>query len=301
MATTAADAASSTAPTLATPPIITAYTADVSICSQICRLAIHEHGLEVEHVNVDIECKMENYEAWFARIQPSMTVPVMKYNDEIVGDSKDILYFLAERHPGLYPEEKRQAIDEFINRFYSIFHLIGGFTFSHLVKTSPQIKDFIAMGKNITSNQKLEKMLEVPDVVEYAQNKLDRRKSFNLIGWAETQDCDVLCDQMKQIIDIMENYLSIDRIDNTENRYLLGDQYTLADIVATAFCARLHFIKGPMLFTPNVAIYWEQIKQRPSFKQAYICSNWEDSLMSQQVKAYIAGEDPTKLEFHQNS
>ena len=46
-------------------PKITAYTADISVCSQICRLAIVEHGLPCEHVNIDIEGEMVNYEAWF--------------------------------------------------------------------------------------------------------------------------------------------------------------------------------------------------------------------------------------------
>jgi hypothetical protein len=92
------------------PPIVD--TADVSICSQICRLAIHEHGLACEHVNVDIECRMQNYEPWFIRIQPKMTVPAMTYGETVIGDSKDILYFLAERHPGLYPAgPERASID----------------------------------------------------------------------------------------------------------------------------------------------------------------------------------------------
>ena len=56
---------------------------------------------------------MENYDPWFIRIQPAMTVPAMKYTtadgeETIVGDSKDILYFLAERHPGLTPLTRRK-------------------------------------------------------------------------------------------------------------------------------------------------------------------------------------------------
>ena len=142
---------------MAEAPRVVAYTADVSICSQIARLALAEHGITPEHVHVDMcvtatppslpslsttlhliplllhpdpltshcvvsEGRMENYDPWFIRIQPAMTVPAMKYTaadgeETIVGDSKDILYFLAERHPGLYPEEQRAAIDEYINGF----------------------------------------------------------------------------------------------------------------------------------------------------------------------------------------
>ena len=91
-------------------PAVTCYTADVSICSMICRLAAVEHKVpNCIQRNVDIECAMENYEAWFVTIQPKMTVPCMQYGDDVIGDSKDIMYFLSERHPdaGLYPAERQ--------------------------------------------------------------------------------------------------------------------------------------------------------------------------------------------------
>ena len=95
-----------------TPPKISAYTVDVSICSQICRLAIVEHGLKFNSINVDIEDKMENYTEWYARINPKFTVPAMDYNGQLLTDSKDIMLFLAEMHPeaNLYPTEKQEKI-----------------------------------------------------------------------------------------------------------------------------------------------------------------------------------------------
>ena len=86
-------------------PEITSYTVDVSICSQICRLAIVEAGLNFENVNVDIEDKMENYSEWYSKINPNFTVPAMKYVDEgkkiddTITDSKEIMYYLAKAHP----------------------------------------------------------------------------------------------------------------------------------------------------------------------------------------------------------
>ena len=42
-------------------PQVTAYTADISIFSQICSLAVYEYGLfHAEYANVDIEYAMEN-------------------------------------------------------------------------------------------------------------------------------------------------------------------------------------------------------------------------------------------------
>ena len=141
-----------------TPPFVTAYTADLSICSQICRLAIVEHGLKCRNVHVDIECRMDNYDPWFIRMQPTMTVPCMKYDGAVVGDSRDILYFLAERHPGLYPAEHRSAIDAYVAGFYDRFQPIAAFTFGHLVqRDSPGVVDFIRRGKLDLTRAKLTK------------------------------------------------------------------------------------------------------------------------------------------------
>ena len=110
-------------------PAVTCYTADISICSMICRVAAEEHGVpNVTHKNVDIECAMENYAAAFVAIQPKMTVPCMTYGDDVIGDSKDIMYYLSERHPDakLYPAEQKEAIDAFVEMFYSRFFQIAG-------------------------------------------------------------------------------------------------------------------------------------------------------------------------------
>ncbi|MEL7037007.1 MAG: glutathione S-transferase N-terminal domain-containing protein [Cyanobacteria bacterium J06592_8] len=126
-------------------PKVTSYAADISICSQICRLAVHEHGLDnVENVNIDIEYAMDNYEPWFVRMQPTMTVPVLKYDEQIIGDSKDIMLFLAEKHPeqGLYPTNQKSGIDQYINDFYAKFNFIGVFTFGNLATMKLSILDF---------------------------------------------------------------------------------------------------------------------------------------------------------------
>jgi tetrachloro-p-hydroquinone reductive dehalogenase len=265
-------------------PQITAYTADISVCSQICRLAIHEHGLSCVHVDIDIEGEMVNYEPWFVRIQPKMTVPAMKYDDTVLGDSKDILYFLARKHPEqqLYPAHRQAAIDNYIRAFYDNFGTIAAFTFAHWVRKSPQVKAFIARGKNEKSIAKLKKLGEDPEFKQLAQQKLTKKLRWDMVRWAESQDVDALDVRMGVMLRQMETDLADDR------SFLLGEQYTLADVVGTAYCARIHFNKGEELFGPNVTAYWHRMKERPSFKDAYVCAEWEDSLMSKQVADFAA-------------
>lgn len=270
----------------ASAPVITAYTADISICSQICRLAIHEHNLDCEHVNIDIEGAMDNYNPWFVKIQPKMTVPAMKYfcEDEevVIGDSKDIMHFLAAKHSNqnLYPEFLKDAIDTYINLFYSKFGLIAAFTFGNLVRRSDVVKAFVAKGKNSTSIHKLNELAQFAEFKELAERKLAQKTSGNTVKWAESQDVVMLDEKMGEMLQKME-------VDLADGRaFITGGIYTLADVVATAYCARIHFIKGEELFRPLVRTYWTRMKARPSFQQAYVCWRWEDAMMSKQVEDF---------------
>lgn len=265
-------------------PKVTTYTADISICSQICRLAVHEHGLKnTENVNVDIEYAMDNYEPWFVRMQPKMTVPVLKYDDQIIGDSRDIMLFLAQKHDHkkLYPTNKKSAIDKYIDEFYSKFGYIGAFTFGNLASRSEEMRKFIARGKREVSIQKLKKLATDPEFKAVAEAKLEKMQSFDLLKLAESANLSELDNVMKELLVRMEENLS------EGGQFLVGEEYTLADVVGTAYCARIHFIKGTELFPHKVLQYWERMKSRSSFTTANVCSVWEDTLMAKQFDKFV--------------
>lgn len=275
--------------------VVVSHTADVSICSMICRVALEEHKVpNLTHKNVDIECCMENYEAEFVRIQPKMTVPCMQYGEEIIGDSKDIMYFLSEKHAdaGLYPADQKDAIDAFLNLFYSKFGFIAQFTFGNWVNKSEDIKKFIQLGKATTSIEKLEKLIaEHPDLKEVAQKKLEGKKRFDFIGFMSSVNLQAMDVSMKGVLDTMEAALE-------KSAYMCGDTYTLADITATAFLARIHIVKDEAMFGPNTTKYWnEKLKTRPSFQAAYVLWKWEQTLMYKQIEVFVAGGDPKTIKW----
>ena len=274
-------------PDVSHPQVVT-YTADLSICSQICRLAVQEHNLaDAEDVAVDIEYAMDNYEPWFARLQPTMTVPVMCYDDQVIGDSKDILYFLAERHAerGLYPQAARAEIDEFIEAFYARFMFIGIFTFGHLLQRSEGLKRFILHAKTDVTLAKLRTLAEDPELGDVARKKLAQmeHRDFSqlsdpgLLGKADAE--------VTGLVQMLEERLQDGR------SWVCGEAYTLADIVATALLARVHFIQEEALFTPAVSAYWQRLQARPSFAAANVCATWESTEMSQQFEAFVPPAD----------
>ena len=277
-------------PSAQSAPLVTAYTADVSICSMICRVAVEEHKVpNLVHKNVDIECRMENYEPAFVKMQPKMTVPCLQYGEQTIGDSKDILYFLSEKHAdaGLYPADRRDAIDVYLNLFYGKFGFIARFTFGHWVNASEDIKKFIARGKNEKSIEKLEKLVEGhPDLREVAEKKLQGKRQFDFVKVMSSVNLEDMDANMKEVLDAMEHALKT-------SAYVCGDAYTLADVAATAFLARIHIVKGEAMFGPKTAAYWnEKLKTRPSFQAGYVLWKWEQTLMCKQIEVFAAGGDP---------
>ena len=274
-------------PDVSHPQVVT-YSADLSICSQICRLAVQEHNLaDAEDVAVDIEYAMDNYEPWFARLQPTMTVPVMCYDDQVIGDSKDILYFLAERHAerGLYPQAARAEIDEFIEAFYARFMFIGIFTFGHLLQRSEGLKRFILHAKTDVTLAKLRTLAEDPELGDVARKKLAQmeHRDFSqlsdpgLLGKADAE--------VTELVQMLEERVQDGR------SWVCVEAYTLADIVATALLARVHFIQEEALFTPVVSAYWQRLQARSSFAAANVCATWESTEMSRQFEAFVPPAD----------
>lgn len=109
------------------------YSKDLSSASQIVRLTMTEMGLVYSVVEVEL-LDYVHYEPWYAKINPSLQVPTLKYNDETIYDSKVIIKELTERHPdkSLMPkdEEMKKQVKDFIETYYNIQANITGFTFN---------------------------------------------------------------------------------------------------------------------------------------------------------------------------
>ena len=272
----------------ASHPQVVTYTADLSICSQICRLAVQEHNLtNAEDVAVDIEYAMDNYEPWFARLQPTMTVPVMCYGERVIGDSKDILYFLAERHAdrGLYPKAARAEIDKFIEAFYARFMLIGIYTFGHLLQRSDGLKRFILHAKTDVTLTKLRTLVGDPELGDVARKKLAQMEHRDFSQLSDPGLLDKANTEVAGLVQMLEDRLLEGR------SWVCGEAYTLADIVATALLARVHFIQQEALFTPTVRAYWQRLQARPSFAAANVCATWESTEMSRQFETFVPPAD----------
>jgi len=215
-----------------------------------------------------------------------MTVPTMLYNEDTITDSKVIMMHLAKHHPqcGLYPEALRTDIDTYINLFYDKFDLMGGFTFKNIMNWGLIHKLFVVKNKLWRSNSKLSKLKHDPEFVNVVAEKM-KTKSVQKDTVLNTPWPKITA-ELQEMLNTMEDILMRNGRPDRDEGFLFGEDYSLADVVATCFCARIHMIAGESMFGPCVTKYWHRMMLRASFKEAKVVCKFEESAMYSQIQSF---------------
>ena len=191
------------------PPIIKCYSNEMSNCSQIVRLCLTECNLEYKRIWIDIMQNMEQYDKWYARINPRMMVPCIEYNGEVILDSKNIIWEMMKRHPsdlGPKNSEEKAKMDHFINSFYEKFNYIVGFTYQNIWQLSIFHKMFIIKNKFITSKSKLEALKKDPEFTEIVEWKI--KQQMEMKDGAMSKSREEIDEIMREEVIKMEKALS---------------------------------------------------------------------------------------------
>jgi glutathione S-transferase len=128
------------------------------------------------------------------------------------------------------------------------------------------------------ANTKLEQMKANPELQQIAEAKIAKLEADQKLAQAIT-----LKDAEHQLV----NFL--DRIDNDlsdKREFLVGNQYSLADVVATCLLARVYFSKQDTIFTPAVKEYWTRMRTRNSFLSAPLVHHFDDFEQYEPFKAF---------------
>lgn len=240
----------------------TLYHADSSYYSMIARLGFAEKGARYVSRLLDIHSRVEQMEPWYARIQPAMTVPVLVCAEETVRSSREILDFVDARFegPALAPVD-RTAMDAWLDRHYGFE--IENLTIGKLAKVNPLFRTFFLSSLRKLVQVCQERAKEHPDLAEAYLHKAEqntrRLETFGGTGVYEESL------QLAQgHLDALEAQLA------GGGPWLVGEAYSLADVVWTNFLARLCFLhkEDEIRSRPAVHAYWERVRARPSFQEA---------------------------------
>ena len=225
-----------------------------SICTQKVLITLAEKQLPYDTVEINL-FKMEQYDPAYLKINPKGVVPSIVHDGKTVIESTLICEYLDEcfPEPRLVPSEPHlkarmrlwsKAVDE------TLFEATRELSFSAMFRDRM---------KNMTEEQRQSRYRNVGDLErgEHIRScyELGVESPYVLQGIASYE----------KAFKTMEQDLA------AGGPWLLGQQFSLADVNMMPFVARLDYLDMLDVWTtdrPNVQAWWKRARERPSFVTA---------------------------------
>jgi glutathione S-transferase len=235
------------------------YHNDMSLCAQKARLCLAEKGLEWENRHLVLRAG-EHQQPWYVKLNRRAVVPTLIDGDRVVPESNVILEDLEEAFPDprLAPRDPygrarmrlwTKQLDEDVHDASAAI-LSFGIAFRH---------------QYLERGEAGRKMLEqIPNMF-----KRERRRDVIEHGTGSKHFV-IAVERMVLLLDEMEQALA-------DQRWLAGDDYTLADVAFTPYLARLEHLNILEMVGERhrVADWYRRCRARPSFHDAIV--KWENA------------------------
>jgi glutathione S-transferase len=229
-----------------------------SACAAKVRFALHEKKLSWDGHVVDI-FRGEQFKPEFLALNPKAVVPVLVHDDFVIPESTVICEYIEEtfpRHP-IYPSTPRErarvrfwtkAVDEELHPACSAITYVVSHRHTILRNGAGSFEDFLNQGLSEGLAARRQKW-------DWIQRGLEAP------GAAER-------------IRLYDAYLHKMEHSLRGSDWLVGDQFSMADIAMTPYVNRLEALSMERLWTggrlPRVAGWFERIRARPTFEPAFL-------------------------------
>ncbi len=238
-----------------------------SFSSQIVKLGLVEKGVTWRSRFVDIGRGARHLSPKYLRLNAGGVVPTLVHKGMALNECVTICLYANNNFPGpfLVPQDdrSRELMERWIDvqqKFperdlaYDMLAPKAARTVTRaLERRKPKIRKLSAKHDDLNEVYKA-KLAEIEDWQAILGNAEALEKNQDLLG---------------QVLDLLEQGVQRDT-------WLAGPDYSLADVVWTAFLARLESLGLKRLWKnsprPHVAAYYKKAKQRPSFKKAKLGS-----------------------------
>jgi glutathione S-transferase len=235
------------------------YHNDMSLCAQKVRVCLAEKGLQWESRHLVLRAG-EHQQPWYRKLNRRAVVPTLIDGDKIVPESNVILEYLEEAYPesSLAPNDPygRAKMRLWIKQLDEDVHDASAAILSFGIAFRHQYLDRGELGK---------KMLDaIPNIF-----KRERRRDVIEKG-TQSKHFVIAVERMVLLLDEMEEALGA-------QRWLAGDDYSLADAAFSPYLARLDHLDvfGLVGERHRVADWYRRCKARPSFHEAIV--KWENA------------------------
>ncbi|MDB5819493.1 MAG: glutathione S-transferase family protein [Rhizobacter sp.] len=248
---------------------LTLYHGWLSSASRRVRLCLAEKGMPYESMPIDMG-QMEHHSPEYLALNPNGVVPALRHHGRPLHESSTICEYLEDLQPepalrpaGAYD---RALMRNFI-RYTDEKSLPNLLILNWSIALQPGASQW-------TDAQLAERMARVPSA--------ERREAWTRIArkpYSDAEKATALANLL-QLVDQMEAMLlgvsggdeaSTSRDSLEASPWLIGPRYTLADIAATPFIARIDELSPQALDAsshPLVHDWWRRVRARPSFAQA---------------------------------
>ena len=241
------------------PVEITLYHFPPSLCSQKVRLALAEKGVAYTSRLVNIGPIMENYEPWYARLNPGLVVPTLAVGDTIITDSARIIREVDRRLDGPDLGADREEVGGWIA-------LQDGLRIREL-SYAPRswLMGLLSKGSFDKRVQVLTRRRdENPELAHLYEARL-----ADVATWrADTSSPETIAAYEQQLIDALAQVEAA----LSEQPFLAGEAYSLADVGWTVQLARMRFLRLDAHWGAATRAYYARMKARESFRTADV---WE--------------------------
>ena len=231
-----------------------------SICSQKVRLTLAAKGVNWENREVDLFLD-ENLEPEYMRINHRGVVPTLIDAGYTVFDSASIMRYIDRNFagPSLIPEDEEKnklmhhwldAQDQFPIRgltYGNVKGVLGKLVRSDTPKRIGKIQRLLRENPDLAADYKAK--------LRDAEQWIDEQSNTTVVNKINTE-MESLLDQLGQQVKV--------------RKWIVGDEFTLADIAWMTILARIDFIGlAPVMWgggkRPAVKEYYERLKKVPGF------------------------------------
>ena len=266
---------------------VTLYQIAPSFYSQVVRLALAEKGVPWAERMINLGPVMENYEPWYMRLNPAGVVPTLDHDGKIVTESLAIIRYVDANFvgPKLTPSdfETRARMDAWLEQLSSfpVRELSYG-----LILMKP-IGKLARHTFDLRRKTLRRHMRSSPELAQHYQARLDDIDAWQKIS-SDPNEVARLEGRLRALLDNIDNSLSHGQ------PWLMGNQFTLADIWLTEFFARLKQFWVDKTGTDQdrqlpdrIAAYYARLKARPSFKTADIWEGVRPVFMMRMIAPFL--------------
>ncbi|RLL50531.1 glutathione S-transferase family protein [Mariprofundus sp. EBB-1] len=248
----------------------TLYHHPLSVCSMKARLALEEKGVAWTSREIDIVHTQEQLEPWYLNLNPKGVVPTLtdaNGETKVITNSATIIRYVASLGEGndLLPasNDDMQRMEKLITLADHIDLQILSYARHPSMEKSEKILDArieksIALGK---------KHPEFEEAYKVCAERSLKNKNFRVdpeyVGQIEKDAYASLSTAESQL---------------AKSSYLIGETYTLADVIWTVVLSRLELLGYDDWISqenfPSIASYYQKMKNRKSFSDANIQNQW---------------------------